>query len=138
MLCVSRGEPLPISRSMSSSGRVVFQLFDSSPGCPVVLSAFLLIFSSAGWSIVPSPCAAAVACRVVVQGPGPGPRYGHVMSLVGQRFLLSISGNDGMLGLSRRLAGWFVAGIRETFGELIWREESESRGILPCGANDAI
>jgi len=33
--------------------------------------------------------------RVVVQGAGPGPRYGHVMSLVGQRFLLSISGNDG-------------------------------------------
>jgi hypothetical protein len=31
----------------------------------------------------------------VVQGAGPGPRYGHVMSLVGQRFLLSISGNDG-------------------------------------------
>jgi hypothetical protein len=36
-------------------------------------------------------------CRVVVQGPGPGPRYGHVMALVGQRFLLSISGNDGKL-----------------------------------------
>ena len=35
-------------------------------------------------------------CRVVVQGPGPGPRYGHVMALVGQRFLLSISGNDGI------------------------------------------
>lgn len=32
-----------------------------------------------------------------MQGPGPGPRYGHVMSLVGQRFLLSISGNDGKL-----------------------------------------
>ncbi|KAG0466095.1 hypothetical protein HPP92_017675 [Vanilla planifolia] len=34
-------------------------------------------------------------CRVVVQGPGPGPRYGHVMALVGQRFLLCIGGNDG-------------------------------------------
>lgn len=33
--------------------------------------------------------------RVVVQGPGPGPRYGHVMALVGQRFLLAIGGNDG-------------------------------------------
>ena len=32
--------------------------------------------------------------RVVVQGPGPGPRYGHVMALVGQRFLLTIGGND--------------------------------------------
>jgi protein phosphatase len=32
---------------------------------------------------------------VVVQGPGPGPWYGHVMALVGQRFLLTIGGNDG-------------------------------------------
>lgn len=32
---------------------------------------------------------------MVVQGPGPGPRYGHVMALVGQRFLLCIGGNDG-------------------------------------------
>ena len=39
--------------------------------------------------------------RVVVQGPGPGPRYGHVMALVGQRFLLSISGNDGKLHIPR-------------------------------------
>jgi hypothetical protein len=39
--------------------------------------------------------------RVVVHGLGPGPRYGHVMSLVGQRFLLSISGNDGELVLPR-------------------------------------
>lgn len=38
--------------------------------------------------------------RVVVQGAGPGPRYGHVMALVGQRFLLSISGNDGKRPLS--------------------------------------
>ncbi|KAK1287026.1 hypothetical protein QJS10_CPB19g01318 [Acorus calamus] len=35
--------------------------------------------------------------RVVVQGPGPGPRYGHVMALVGQRFLLAIGGNDDVL-----------------------------------------
>lgn len=34
-------------------------------------------------------------CRVVVQGQGPGPRYGHVMDLVAQRFLVSVSGNDG-------------------------------------------
>ena len=36
----------------------------------------------------------------MVQGPGPGPRYGHVMALVGQRFLLSIGGNDGNAKLS--------------------------------------
>ena len=33
--------------------------------------------------------------RVVVQGQGPGPRYGHVMDLVAQRYLVSVSGNDG-------------------------------------------
>jgi len=36
-----------------------------------------------------------VVGRVVVQGPGLGPRYGHVMALVGQRFLICTSGNDG-------------------------------------------
>ncbi|KAK6929035.1 Calcineurin-like phosphoesterase domain, ApaH type [Dillenia turbinata] len=33
--------------------------------------------------------------RVVTKGLGPGSRYGHVMSLVGQRFLLAVGGNDG-------------------------------------------
>ncbi|KAI5072229.1 hypothetical protein GOP47_0012935 [Adiantum capillus-veneris] len=33
--------------------------------------------------------------RVSVQGPGPGPRYGHAMALVGQRFLLAVGGNEG-------------------------------------------
>ncbi|KAI3868662.1 hypothetical protein MKW92_007455, partial [Papaver armeniacum] len=32
---------------------------------------------------------------VIVQGPGSWPRYGHVMALLGQRFLLAIGGNDG-------------------------------------------
>jgi len=31
----------------------------------------------------------------VVQGQGPGPRYGHVMDLVAQRYLVTVSGNDG-------------------------------------------
>lgn len=35
--------------------------------------------------------------RVIVQGHGPGPRYGHVMAFVGQRFLLLIAGNDGTI-----------------------------------------
>ncbi|XP_019188388.1 PREDICTED: serine/threonine-protein phosphatase BSL1 isoform X1 [Ipomoea nil] len=38
--------------------------------------------------------------RVVVQGQGPGPRYGHVMDLVAQRYLVSFSGNDGKRVLS--------------------------------------
>ena len=37
----------------------------------------------------------AVRRRVVVQGAGPGPRYGHCMDLVAQRYLVSVSGNDG-------------------------------------------
>ncbi|XP_024974130.1 serine/threonine-protein phosphatase BSL1-like isoform X2 [Cynara cardunculus var. scolymus] len=38
--------------------------------------------------------------RVVVRGQGPGPRYGHVMDLVAQRYLVAVSGNDGKKVLS--------------------------------------
>ncbi|KAL8089425.1 hypothetical protein AgCh_039036 [Apium graveolens] len=38
--------------------------------------------------------------RVVVQGEGPGPRYGHVMDLVAQKYLVTVSGNDGKRVLS--------------------------------------
>ncbi|KAI4349581.1 hypothetical protein L6164_010154 [Bauhinia variegata] len=38
--------------------------------------------------------------RVVVQGQGPGPRYGHVMDLVAQRYLVTVSGNDGKIVVS--------------------------------------
>ncbi|XP_059660553.1 serine/threonine-protein phosphatase BSL1-like isoform X2 [Cornus florida] len=38
--------------------------------------------------------------RVLVQGQGPGPRYGHVMDLVAQRYLVTVSGNDGKRVLS--------------------------------------
>ena len=37
------------------------------------------------------------SCRVVVHGHGPGARYGHVMALVGQRYLMVVGGNDGKL-----------------------------------------
>ncbi|XP_024386820.1 serine/threonine-protein phosphatase BSL2 homolog [Physcomitrium patens] len=65
--------------------------------------------------------------RVVVQGPGPGPRYGHVMSLVGQRFLLSISGNDG----KRPLADvWALDTAAKPYE---WRKlEPEGDGPPPC------
>ncbi|KAL3517510.1 hypothetical protein ACH5RR_020099 [Cinchona calisaya] len=39
-------------------------------------------------------------CRVVVQGQGPGPRYGHVLDLVAQRYLVTVTGNDGKRVLS--------------------------------------
>ena len=35
----------------------------------------------------------------MVQGQGPGPRYGHVMDLVAQRYLVTVSGNDGEFNL---------------------------------------
>lgn len=38
--------------------------------------------------------------RVVVQGQSPGPRYGHVMALVQQRYLVAIGGNNGQRTLS--------------------------------------
>lgn len=40
-------------------------------------------------------CSVFAEARVVVQGQGPGPRYGHVMDLVAQRYLVTVSGNDG-------------------------------------------
>ncbi|KAJ7556469.1 hypothetical protein O6H91_05G085400 [Diphasiastrum complanatum] len=65
--------------------------------------------------------------RVVVQGPGPGPRYGHVMALVGQRFLLSIGGNDG----KRPLADvWALDTAAKPYE---WRKlEPEGDGPPPC------
>ncbi|GBG87231.1 hypothetical protein CBR_g45290 [Chara braunii] len=65
--------------------------------------------------------------RVVVQGPGPGPRYGHVMALVGQRFLLSMSGNDG----KRPLADvWALDTAAKPYE---WRRlEPEGEGPPPC------
>ncbi|XP_077225732.1 serine/threonine-protein phosphatase BSL3-like isoform X2 [Tasmannia lanceolata] len=65
--------------------------------------------------------------RVVVQGPGPGPRYGHVMVLVGQRFLLAIGGNDG----KRPLADvWALDTAAKPYE---WRKlEPEGEGPPPC------
>ncbi|CAI5986696.1 unnamed protein product [Closterium sp. NIES-65] len=65
--------------------------------------------------------------RVVVQGAGPGPRYGHVMALVGQRFLLSISGNDG----KRPLADvWTLDTAAKPYE---WKKlEPDGEGPPPC------
>ncbi|KAJ3674541.1 hypothetical protein LUZ60_005157 [Juncus effusus] len=41
--------------------------------------------------------------RVLVHGSGPGQRYGHVMALIGERFLLVIGGNDGQSHLADRV-----------------------------------
>ncbi|PKA50885.1 Serine/threonine-protein phosphatase BSL2 like [Apostasia shenzhenica] len=65
--------------------------------------------------------------RVVVQGPGPGPRYGHVMALVGQRFLLCIGGNDG----KRPLADvWALDTAAKPY---VWKKlEPQGEGPPPC------
>ncbi|KAG6517035.1 hypothetical protein ZIOFF_020412 [Zingiber officinale] len=65
--------------------------------------------------------------RVVVQGPGPGPRYGHVMALVGQRFLLTIGGNDGKHPLADV---WALDTAAKPYE---WRKlEPEGEGPPPC------
>ncbi|XP_074557163.1 serine/threonine-protein phosphatase BSL3-like isoform X2 [Curcuma longa] len=65
--------------------------------------------------------------RVVVQGPGPGPRYGHVMALVGQRFLLAIGGNDGKHPLADV---WALDTAAKPYE---WRKlEPEGEGPPPC------
>lgn len=45
---------------------------------------------------------------MVVQGQGPGPRYGHVMDLVAQRYLVTVTGNDGMNILRFRFFLFFL------------------------------
>ena len=38
--------------------------------------------------------------RVMVQGAGPGARYAHTLTLVAQRFLIAVGGNDGRQALN--------------------------------------
>lgn len=65
--------------------------------------------------------------RVVVQGHGPGPRYGHVMALVGQRFLLEVGGNDGRCPLAD------VWALDTAVKPYEWRRlEPEGDGPPPC------
>ncbi|KAK4370639.1 hypothetical protein RND71_010114 [Anisodus tanguticus] len=65
--------------------------------------------------------------RVVVQGPGPGPRYGHVMALVGQRYLMAIGGNDGKRPL---VDVWALDTAAKPYE---WRKlEPEGEGPPPC------
>ncbi|KAI3775967.1 hypothetical protein L1987_45727 [Smallanthus sonchifolius] len=57
----------------------------------------------------------------------PGPRYGHVMALVGQRYLMAIGGNDG----KRPLADvWALDTAAKPYE---WRKlEPEGEGPPPC------
>ncbi|KAL6327474.1 hypothetical protein AAG906_020070 [Vitis piasezkii] len=72
--------------------------------------------------------------KVAVQGSGPGPRYGHVMALVGQRFLMAIGGNDGnscMYFRKRPLADvWALDTSAKPYKWL--KLEPEGEGPPPC------
>uniref|UniRef100_A0A2P2MN11 protein-serine/threonine phosphatase n=1 Tax=Rhizophora mucronata TaxID=61149 RepID=A0A2P2MN11_RHIMU len=61
--------------------------------------------------------------RVVVQGQGPGPRYGHVMDLVAQRYLVTVSGNDGKRVLSD---AWALDTARKPYA---WQRLNPEGGI---------
>lgn len=63
----------------------------------VIFYVFWFAYVDLEWII--SFYIAEIYFRVVVQGPGPGPRYGHAMDLVAQRYLVTVSGNDGELCL---------------------------------------
>ncbi|KAG4382667.1 hypothetical protein GLYMA_14G135001v4 [Glycine max] len=67
---------------------------------------------------------------VSVQGPGPRPCYGHVMALVGQRYLMAIGGNDG----KRPLADvWALDTAAKPYE---WHKlEPEGEGPPPCIAD---
>ncbi|KAB1203016.1 Serine/threonine-protein phosphatase BSL1 [Morella rubra] len=63
--------------------------------------------------------------RVVVQGQGPGPRYGHVMDLVAQRYLVTVSGNDGKRVLSD---AWVLDTAQKPY---VW-QRLNPEGDRPC------
>lgn len=46
-------------------------------------------------SILSKVSCANLLCRVLVSGPGPSARYAHTLSLVANRFLVAMGGNDG-------------------------------------------
>ncbi|XP_022930917.1 serine/threonine-protein phosphatase BSL3-like [Cucurbita moschata] len=65
--------------------------------------------------------------RVVVHGHGPGARYGHVMALVGQRYLMVVGGNDGKRPLTDV---WALDTAAKPYE---WRKlEPEGEGPPPC------
>ncbi|XAR58494.1 Phosphoprotein phosphatase [Bertholletia excelsa] len=63
--------------------------------------------------------------RVVVQGEGPGPRYGHVMDLVAQRYLVTVSGHDGKRALSD---AWILDTAQKPY---VWQRLNPG-GDRPC------
>ncbi|RZC89756.1 hypothetical protein C5167_035751 [Papaver somniferum] len=71
--------------------------------------------------------------RVVVQDPGPGPRCAHSMDLVAQRYLVTVSGNDGKRVLSD---AWALDTAQKPYKYATASARSDDMFFL-CGGRDA-
>ena len=68
---------------------------------------------------------AARPCRVLVQGAGPSARYAHTLSLVANRFLVAMGGNDGKSTLGD---AWALDTSEKPYA---WRKITDA-GDMPC------
>jgi hypothetical protein len=67
----------------------------------------------------------AAMCRVLVQGAGPSARYAHTLSLVANRFLVAMGGNDGKATLGD---AWALDTSEKPYQ---WRKITDA-GDMPC------
>lgn len=67
----------------------------------------------------------AAGCRVLVQGAGPSARYAHTLSLVANRFLVAMGGNDGKATLGD---AWALDTSEKPYQ---WRKITDA-GDMPC------
>lgn len=70
------------------------------------------------------PCLGTL-CRVLVQGAGPSARYAHTLSLVANRFLVAMGGNDGKSTLGD---AWALDTSEKPYA---WRKITDA-GDMPC------
>lgn len=63
--------------------------------------------------------------RVLVQGAGPSARYAHTLSLVANRFLVAMGGNDGKSTLGD---AWALDTSEKPYA---WRKITDA-GDMPC------
>jgi hypothetical protein len=63
--------------------------------------------------------------RVLVHGAGPSARYAHTLSLVANRFLVALGGNDGRATLGD---AWALDTSEKPYA---WRKITEA-GEMPC------
>jgi hypothetical protein len=82
--------------------------------------------------VLPTHCRCCIAqkyvdvrCRVLVQGAGPSARYAHTLSLVANRFLVAMGGNDGKSTLGD---AWALDTSEKPYQ---WRKITDA-GEMPC------